>query len=123
MQHTGEVYSTGGGNDHRDCSVRAYAVAACIDYNTAYEIFKRHGRRDGHSTRLETTRAVIENTFPDANLKEHNPRPTLNQFLILNPKGHFMIHVRGHALAVTDGIAHDWEFHPRYIVRLSWRLC
>ncbi len=45
-------------------------------------------------------------------------------FIVLNPKGRFVLHKRGHALALVDGVVHDWEntSKPQTEIVRAWRV-
>lgn len=107
--------------EKKDCSVRAFSVAACVSYSTAQEIFAKHGRKPNKGTLEYITERVIAEQFPDATLIE-NPRLTLPKFVKAHNKGHFIVHVNRHALAITDGIIHDWRPRPKTKVQRAWKL-
>jgi hypothetical protein len=115
--------------DHNDCSVRALALAACVDYTVAFDACARVGRKQGHGIYPEVMyRAILEFASAVPYLK---PRISLARFVAANPLGHFILFVRGHFLALCDGIVFDWDkgVSPagrqrgaKRIVRYSWRL-
>ena len=109
--------------ERHDCAVRALMVAACVDYNTAHAACKAAGRadRDGFDTNGYTR--AIRALIPEASAMVWEPtkttlgpsgwrirvrRPTLAAFIEQHPRGHYVVHVPGHYLAVVDGVVHDW---------------
>ena len=126
IKHERDLYAAGysEGTEKNDCSVRAFAVAACVDYWEAHKLFAKHGRKDRRSTPRMVTHCAISEAFPGA-YPGHlilRKMTTLKRFIETHPKGHFVIKVRGHCLAVTDGTIHDWAPRLRRIVRGFWKL-
>lgn len=123
IKHERETYATGGSDESNDCSVRAFAVAACVDYYVAHDIFAKAGRRPRHKTAGWITESVMVRYFPNVHqVYAYDRRMTIKRFVELYPKGHYLVHVRGHALAVCDGVTHNWTNRPRQIVRRFWQL-
>lgn len=124
MKHERELYaSVGQGmNERSDCSIRAAATAGCIDYALVHEVFTKHGRKARHATLFSTSRAAIAELFSVEPRRYAYERVTLSEFIRRNPQGHFIVHVRGHALAICDSVIHDWKESPRRIVKCFWRL-
>ena len=120
MKHTRDVYATASG-DRNDCSVRSLATAACLPYDDAHAAFAKHGRKSGRKTPTSVTAKVVKDFFPHAQSVKGGI--TLNRFVAAYPVGHFVVHVRGHALAVCDGVVHDWKPGQRRQVRWAWRIC
>lgn len=118
-----EVYATGGSNESNDCSVRAFATVACIPYEESHALFKKHGRLDFQATYGFITRAVIDEQFPEnINLSGSVGDLTINQFVERFPVGHYMVHVNKHALAICDGVIHDWQLSLRKRINNAWRI-
>lgn len=107
--------------ERRDCSIRAFSVAACISYKEALEIFTKFGRKHNQGTPERVTEQVIDEQFPDAE-KLPGYGLTLPKFAQRFNSGHYVVHVRGHALAITDGIIHDWRLRPKTKVYRAWKL-
>lgn len=119
------AYSTVANGDfpteRRDCSVRALAIALGIPYREAHESFRIAGRRHGEGTPLVISAWVHKRH----GMETMRPfRPTLAQFLRENPKGRFVVHRRGHAFAIIDGVVHDWErgTGARSRIQNAWRV-
>lgn len=107
--------------ERRDCAVRSFAVAACVSYDTALNLFADFGRELNRGTSRYITERVIEDQFPNAQLIDE-PGLTLPKFAKQYNEGHYIVHVRRHALAVVDGVIHDWRPRPKTRVKSAWRL-
>lgn len=92
--------------DTRDCTVRAFAVATGCSYEQASAIFSAAGRQLKKGTSVELSAKVHEEMFKMVRTNWVMP---LAAFLLLNPSGRFILHKKGHAFAVVDGVVHDWE--------------
>jgi hypothetical protein len=120
---TRENYASAEG-EKKDCSVRAYAVAACVSYSSAWELFNKFGREPNKGTPNFITEKVIKDQFPNALYRcfPWDIRPTLPKFAERANEGHWVVHVRGHALAIVDGVIHDWKPRPKTKVWCAWRI-
>ena len=112
-------------NERSDCAVRALMVAACIDYYAAYTALAIAGRKKNQGTHVSQMRAAIKSLVPGAMEGARNP-VTIARFVRDNPRGHFILFVRWHFVAVCDGVIHDHNWHgrqrvKRHILR-SWQL-
>ena len=130
MHFNRELYARGDApGEKRDCSVRALAVVACISYEESLEFFKQAGRETGKGTKSSTSARAWTLALghePDAiKLSEIKTGKvlTLGQLVKAFPVGHYVVHISGHALAVTDGIVHDWCPRPRCHVLAAYRFC
>ena len=110
-------------DEKRDCVVRALRVAAGISYEEAHATLKSEGRFDrGTTFPSAMARAAVRHGFvavlPDF------VRPTLAHFVRTHPTGSYIVRLKKHAIAVRDGIVHDWKDHkrcgPRTQVRGAW---
>jgi len=101
--------STSFAGERLDCSIRAFSVAACISYEESHQLFEKHGRQTGHATSTSISTKVWQEAFPSATYVRINPGMTLNQFVSQYKTGHYIVHVRHHALAVCDGVIYDWK--------------
>ena len=107
--------------ERHDCAVRALAVAADISYDEAHAALKRNGRKDKRATYPASTRGVAaEYGFVEEPEKRGK---TLAQFTRQQPVGRYLVRIRNHALAVVDGVVHDWPdtSGPRSRVRAAYR--
>lgn len=108
--------------EHRDCTVRALANAANMDYDDAHELLAYHGRpnrRGAVSTTLMNaykdagfTNVSVFGTTKGANfykrafmhmITSKEKGITLENFCKKYPKGRYIVVYSGHALAVVDG--------------------
>lgn len=96
-------------HEKNDCTVRAVSIAYQISYEEAHAKLKAFGRKDGHgchyfakfmNKNMPTTLAITRGW-------KEKSLGTINKFCKENPKGRFILRIRGHALAVVDGIVHD----------------
>ncbi len=94
--------------DRRDCSVRALSVAVECSYEQASAVFSAAGRRLKKGTSVDLSRTVHEDWLHMEPIPGMAGCPVLI-FMDLYPKGAFVLHRRGHAFAVIDGVLHDWE--------------
>ena len=124
MKHDRSIYaSVGQGMGEKlDCSLRAASTAGGIDYALVHAVFAKHGRQPKHATLFNTSRAAIYELFGSAPRSYPAQRITLATFVRLNPTGNYIVHVRGHALAICDGVIHDWKESPRRVVKCYWRV-
>ena len=101
-----------------DCTVRAFAAALDTDYGKAHRLCRESGRKNrrGHWTQAI---AKYVNTAWKAGIREVKlaPRPTLREFITAHPKGRYVVTVRGHALAVINGVASDKTRQSRPLVQ------
>lgn len=127
---TGYADLPGKPGEKLDCSVRALAVAADISYDEAHAALKEAGRPDGKRTPHATSRELYRKLgfrcciIRQGGIACHGLRMTLMQFIAANPRGRFIVHRRGHAFAVLDGVVHDWArgTGPRSRVTNAWQI-
>ena len=124
MKHSREFYAKGSSQERNDCAVRAFSVASCVSYKEAHKLYKAAGRKDKKATPPHLSSLVIRQEIPEAKhyLDYALKRITLKKFVEENPKGHFIVGVTCHALAICDGVVHDWQPGWRRIVRSYWQL-
>lgn len=102
--------------EHNDCTVKAFAIAFDTSYDKAHAFLKaKCGRQNRKGLRVrqhlpmklkKTKTEIVEDVFFDT---ECGGPITLNAFCKKYPKGRFYVTVRGHALAVVDGVVYDWK--------------
>lgn len=102
-----------------DCTVRAVANAAGIQYDQAHALCKKFFKRrfrQGTSTRLivteshklfETIGFEVEKRTVSEYFDLRGTWGTINQFVKRHPRGRYLLSVRGHSLAVVDGVVYD----------------
>ena len=102
--------------ENRDCAVRALSVAASISYEHAHRLLKAAGRMDKGSTPHHTITIAINTSFPEATLGKSPKRGVpLSQMLLFGyfAKGRYLVVTGRHALAVVDGVVHDWRYRSK----------
>ena len=112
--------------ERNDCAVRALMVAACVDYQTAYDACAAAGRKPRQGMHTIGLHKAIRALAPQS-VAVPAARATVAQFVRSNPRGHFILFVRWHFVAVCDGILHDWYWDsktPRIRRRIlyCWKL-
>lgn len=116
-----------------DCTVRALAVWAGIPYTEAHAMLRdganrppRKGCYPGHVVGSIGRRIEIRVDYVDVrgswSRRQHARAVsmTLGAFVKAYPRGRFYVIVRGHALAVIDGIIHDWHAGLRRPIESAW---
>ena len=100
--------------DSNFCSVLAVAVVADISYGKAFHAYKREGRRTRTGTHKITQHSVLKQ-FKLKSERDYDKTAiysgkTLNNVLTACKRwtGRYLVYVRGHVLAVRDGICEDW---------------
>jgi hypothetical protein len=102
-------------NERNDCTVRAFALV----FNTTYD--KAHAHLKNYCGRLNRKGISSKKVIP-VSIKHHKYREgpyardnttTINQFVKKHPEGRYYVCVRGHALAIIDGIVYDHCHKPR----------
>ena len=106
--------------DRNDCSIRAAAVAGNLPYADVSAMFAKHGRKPNRGTKTRVSVAAHRELF-DAE-RVPIPRISLAEFARRFPTGRYVVHVRGHALAVCDGVIHDWRPALRRMARAYWKV-
>ena len=109
--------------DKDDCSVRALAVACSVPYAVASVALSVTGRRVKQGTGLDTTIKLHEEFLGMTRVRSAEGMD-LETFCLVAPKGAYVVHKKGHAFAVIDGIVHDWESttKPSTMVLRVWRV-
>ena len=106
-------------NEDNDCSVKALAIAARVSYAMAHKACAKHGRKP---KRGMYTQDILETASHTLNcrvelkidLRQRNgSRYTVKTIAPLLNKGHYLVFVRGHVLAVVDGKVEDWTANRR----------
>lgn len=107
-------------NEKRDCTVKALAAVAQIEYDQAHSIAKQAGRKDGRKfSSAELINHAEANGFAFTKLPLR--KATLGTFLKTNQEGRFYVRKNGHAFAVIDGEVSD-KTSLRVIVKTAWQL-
>lgn len=100
--------------DTNFCSVLAVSVVADISYGKAFHAYRREGRRTRCGTHQLMQHAVLKQFKLKSTLDGDKTRlysgKTLNNVLMACCRwsGRYLVYVRGHVLAVRDGVCEDW---------------
>lgn len=124
MKHIRERYASlgDGFGETSDCVVRALAIAADIRYIDAHTKFRKHGRISRRGTPIRVSMRLYQAEYPNAIYRNHRMEITIARFARLYPIGNFAVYIKGHALAVCDGIVHNWKPSSRSHVQWSYQL-
>lgn len=108
--------------ERNDCSVRSFSIAVGISYEKSHALFQFHGRQYGRRTHGSITTRVIMSMTPGAYWARCWPNLTVSRFVGLHANGRYILHVRGHSIALVDGVVFDWSAHPHRRVLSFWKL-
>ena len=111
-----------------DCTVRALALAAELDYDIAWLLLAESGRKLGksHPMFLGLLEAARQGYIQYRRVDDCGQ--TLKQFTAAHPSGRFILRISGtprinHAIAVIDGVVHDKApSHGRKQVKSTWQI-
>lgn len=111
----------------RDCMVVSFATI----WNTSYEAAHNHMRtqfmrkpRKGvpyKTGREEAMKRCPKTIMREGPYTDHN-KISLGNFCKAHPTGRYWVFVKGHALAVIDGVVHDHSDKPRRMVQKAYRV-
>lgn len=92
--------------ESNDCTVRALSTAAQVSYEQAHAALAAVGRVKGRGARW----LQVENAYKPLGgvwVSLQVLRPTLARFTSALPSRRCVVLIRGHALALIDGVQHD----------------
>ncbi len=109
-------------NEHNDCTVVAFAEV----FNTSYE--KAHKHLKLHCGRVNRKGIVSRTALPDSLKNTRHKvgdysktnRITISKFIEKHPIGRYYVVVRGHAIAIVDGVVYDGYYKPRR--QITWAM-
>lgn len=113
-------------NETNDCTVRAFAVVLNTTYERAHSHLKNKcGRLDRkgirHSKMVNLPDSLVNTKFAIGGPYMEKTR-TLKKFIEDFPTGRYFICVRGHALAIVDGVVYDYKHSLRRRVKWVMRI-
>jgi hypothetical protein len=112
-------------HETNDCTVVTMAEVLGVEYHVAHKImrerFKRKNRHGAFMQRTDFVQAMGEYKVAKGPYSKSN-KISLAQFCKKHPVGRFYVLVRGHALAVIDGVVYDHSEKPRRMVYNAWRV-
>ena len=94
--------------DTADCSIRALACATGTSYEIASMTFSAQGRRMKKGTDVDVSIRVHEEVLGMKRVTLAEGL-RLEAFLEVAKTGRFIVHKKGHAFAVVNGVVHDWD--------------
>ena len=104
--------------ERADCAVRALTDGTAMPYEQAHALFEDAGRKRSQRTKTKTTRKVLRE-FGRKQILKYGV--TIARFVRLHPEGRYIVRVRGHLLAITDGVPSDATPLGRRILEY-WRM-
>ena len=92
-----------------DCVVKAIAVVLDIDYDEAHSLCRRYGRIRGEGVQRPVTHKIIRDKGFQLRRVQTTAKTVRALQRILPSTGTFIVHATRHALAVENGVIHDWS--------------
>lgn len=124
MKRDTTAYAASGSfKDKADCSIRALAVATGVSYTVASMTFSARGRRLGKGTDVALSTQLHEEVLGMRRVTLAEGL-RLEAFLEVARTGCYIIHKKGHAFAVIDGVVHDWSNTSKEstCIRRCWKV-
>lgn len=103
--------------DRNFCTVAALACTLDWSFGKAHRHMAKYGRKQGKGMFIMQWRPAIEEaakkmgkrfTEGDYHRTADGRNMTLSRFCKEYPRGTYYVQVRGHAVAIVDGVMHDW---------------
>lgn len=109
--------------DRQDCSVRALAVATGVPYAVASVTFSALGRKLRQGTEVVLSDRLYGEILGMRKI-EMAEGLRLEAFLQVATTGRYVVHKKGHAFPVVDGVVHDWEgtTRPETMLTRVWQV-
>lgn len=112
--------------DNKACTVVAFTKVFDTTYDKAYNFIKSScGRVRGVGLTRKQIDKVFDNVKKNKWVKgeySNNNRITINQFTKKHPNGRFYCIVRGHAIAIIDGVVYDYKEAGRRQIQTAYRV-
>lgn len=111
--------------EHNDCAVIALAIVLDTTYAKCHAFLKKNGRRNKRGTPYSVSEKAIKSMIRYRYVKgpySNSNKKSLKKFCQDHPEGRFLVGVRGHALAVIDGVIHDHKEGLRRQVIRAYRI-
>ena len=113
-------------NETADCGVISMSIATGKSYEECHKAFKKAGRKDRRGVNLQMIEDVLsEFGFSNkhkACLLEFGKRITVNQAGKYLKDGNYIAVTRNHALAIVNGVVHDWTEGRRHQVKFFYKI-
>lgn len=113
--------------ESNDCMVVSFATVWEASYASAHEHMRRAFKRKPRKgvpvkTGRDMAISLCPKTIMRAGPYTKENRISLERFCKAHPVGRYWVFVRGHALAVIDGVIHDHSHKPRRMVQTAYRV-
>lgn len=110
-----------------DCMVVSFATVWNAPYESAHQhIRTQFQRKPRRGVPYEIGREQAMQRCPKTKMRAgpytENNRISLERFCKAHPEGRYWVFVRGHALAVIDGVIYDHSHKPRRMVQKAYRV-
>ena len=113
-------------NEANDCAVIAMSITTGKSYTECHEAFKKAGRQDRRGVSL----GMIENVIKQFGImspmmvcqSEFRKRIPVTQAPRYFRDGKYIAITRSHALAVVDGVVHDWTNGRRHQIKYFYKI-
>lgn len=122
---TQKEYAIAVEGEHNDCAVRALAVAGQMSYPQAHAQFLNAGRTFRSVTSHECLERVLKTLYPGIKIQfPPRAKTPLQQMILFGyfRKGRYLVITTGHAIAIVDGVVHDWKLRIAKRVRYFYQL-
>lgn len=112
-------------HEKNDCTVKAFAAAANIDYPQAHRILASRGRKVGYGFNtlivLEEIQKLGKNVKDVTSLVISHTK-TVRAFGQRGYRGTYVIRTQGHVLCSKNGIVQDWTVGRCHRILNVWRI-
>lgn len=106
-----------------DCAIRAFAIAAELTWQEAYDVLSKIAREDYD---IPNSQNVYEKAFAQRGykvvslkFKKGEKRKTVKDFAQSNPQGRYILSLANHLCAVVDGKIRDgWNCGDKCIYKI-----
>ena len=113
-------------NERNDCGVKALAVVSGRKYNSARRALAGSGRRSGRGTSIfsmQMSLGAFGLKMEPLSGHAMNKAKTIRTLKKVIPsRGNFLVHVKGHILAIRGGEIHDWSEDSCRRIKQIWRV-
>ena len=113
-------------NETADCSVISMSIATGKSYEECHKAFKEAGRKDRRGVGLGMIENVLQQFGFNNEIKvcatELGKRITVNQAGKYLKDGKYIAVTRNHALAIVNGVVHDWTEGRRHQVKFFYKV-
>jgi len=116
-------------NERNDCTVKALAITAGIEYQQAHRILAVLGRKNSrglrceHHTMVNKMRAAVMMADKIVSKAEYPQGLTLKTIGQWRPHGSWLVFTSGHVAAMIDGKVDDWaadsKRRVKYMIRVG----